>query len=165
MAADFTFTGPGSVVGTGVLIGVQQAGNPGVYNVTGGYGTFNDGSGSVSLSLVINPIPGNVSYSPTGGFIYDNVVTPAAGPGLILDYWGLLFAEAHSGELNLYANNLPVGGPVTDISYEEGRNGTLVASGTFSMTGFTLPVPEPSMAFLLIPALGFVGVIRKKFMA
>ena len=30
---------------------------------------------------------------------------------------------------------------------------------------YAITVPEPSMALLLIPALGFVGVIRKKFMA
>jgi len=36
--------------------------------------------------------------------------------------------------------------------------------GVSQATQAPVPVPEPSMAFLLIPALGFVGVIRKKFM-
>ncbi len=153
----FTFTGSG-VSGSGSLTGTAIG--SGVYNITTGTGTFNDGSGSVTITLIANPnAPGTTNSSI---FTYDDLVTPGALTGLILDNSGLLFAESNGAELNLWGDGLANGGngiagSSLDTWYEDsGPNG----NGTFAIS----TVPEPSMALLLIPALGFVGLIRRKFM-
>lgn len=170
----FTYTDlTGGVTATGTVAGDSIS--PGVFNVTTGSGTFNEGNGPVAITLLANPNSPGVGTSPSGAFNYDNLVTPGAPTGQILDTTGgLLFLEASGSnnpsgntELNIWSltgvaasgqDNWSEHGPA---GYSPDPSGW-GAPGTFTVT--SVKVPEPSMALLLIPALGFVGVIRKKFM-
>jgi hypothetical protein len=154
----FSFT-DGTVTGSGTLTGTAITRDE--FNITGGSGTFSGGGIAFSGPIYPTPTPPNISYSPSGQFLYDNLVFPgAAASGLILDSAaGILFVDpVTTNELNLWGN-----GGINNYSIYEWTAATgyiAPPNGTFTLSF----VPEPSMAFLLIPALGFVGVIRQKFM-
>jgi hypothetical protein len=133
---DFTYTN-GSDTATGWLE-VSSTPNAGGSNVIGGAVTF----GGITLNLA--PVSGQ-SYSPSGAFIVDNVLSPQGGSGFLLDVDGLLFVAAgDSEEINIWGN----GAPGIDSFYEWINGvGYVVAdnNGVFSITD----TPEPSSLLLL----------------
>jgi len=77
---DFTFTDAGGVSGSGTLFGTFEG--PGVWLLTSGSGTFDDGTtGLLPIDLVANPNgPDNSSLSTSGLFAYDDLLTPWVRP-------------------------------------------------------------------------------------
>jgi len=123
--------------------------SPGVDLITSGYIDINNGTGgnftTGQINLYLSPSPsGAPQYSPSGYFIYDNVLTPGADP--VIDNDGLLFADA-GVEINLFSN-----GP---------GNYQLYQNNGYNDTG-TMATPEPSSTLLLGTAfLLAVGLLRR----
>ncbi|HUB15939.1 MAG TPA: MYXO-CTERM sorting domain-containing protein [Acetobacteraceae bacterium] len=99
---------------------------------------------------------GGEGYSPSGAFIYDNMLYPSSNSteGALLDNGGILFAIA-GGEGNIWGNFRGPGG----YSYYTSVSGNyLIQNNAASFTIADPPssVPEPSPAGLV--ALGVVGL-------
>jgi hypothetical protein len=147
---DFSFS-DGGVSGSGTLFGTFEG--SGVWLLTSGSGTFNDGSGSGVINLVGNP---NYPFAtlvsetdPSNNFAYDDQLSLFSGPAQYLTVDGLYFTYG-SLDLNLYQLG---GGPGLDGWFE--GNGKGDTNGTFTITSYdisqngTPPVPEPG-SFLLL---------------
>jgi hypothetical protein len=154
----FSFTsGSDLTAATGALTGTAVGG--GVYDITGGTLDVTGGQDLGTYSL----LPGGpaVIYSPSGYFIYDNVVT-TSNP--FIDNDGLLFTPNGTSspdfEINIFSNG---GGPGTWQLYD---NAGYNVYGTFSLTDTTPTVtPEPSSLFLLgtgLFGLAFVAFRKSK---
>jgi hypothetical protein len=153
----FYYNAPGGVSGSGTLVGTNEG--SGVWLITSGTGTFDDGTITDSIALIANPNgPANSSLSPSGYFVYDDLLFPTSGPLQLLDEDGLLF-NFDGMELNLWDGGFP---------FEEGwaENTGPSGSGTFTIT------PEPSsfllmgsgllaLAFMLLRKSGMSGLFAK----
>jgi PEP-CTERM motif len=96
------------------------------------------------VPLYPNPDPGAVSYSPSGFFLYDDLIYHGIP---VLDVDGLLFVTAGGIEYNLWAN-----GPGAYQLYEYNP-----ATGAAVTDTGTLFVPEPEGWTLTLLGIGIVG--------
>jgi hypothetical protein len=140
----------GTIVGT--LVG--NLSSPGQYAITSGSGTLTDTywpSGNGVYSLVpdpSSPTPTN-SIIPVSWFQYDDLLTPAAPNGEILDYYGLYFYNSSLGlAINIWGNG--AGDPYT---WEVADSGGYRIGGSGQFT-----VPEASTALLLSVMMTVLGM-------
>jgi hypothetical protein len=136
-----------------------------VYQAVSGSITVTPGSMlflSGTWALYQNPNGMNASYSPSGYFIYDNLIMPNANP--MDTYPGLLFRQASNGyEVNLYSD-----GADTYILYDNyGRhvNGRMTVVDPPGPNAPTV-VPEPATmlagALLLLPfGISTIRIVRR----
>jgi hypothetical protein len=108
-AIDFTYTGADGLQGVIHLDGTAIT--PNEYQITDGTDTVTGGNGElIGVFNVIPVTPGfvpegsNYVLTPSNLFQYDNVVY-TDGVNSVVDYWGLLFANASGDAVNLYSNN------------------------------------------------------------
>jgi hypothetical protein len=142
----FSYSGVG-VTGSGTLTAELIA--PGEYVVVAGTDTATGGGVNGVLTLLFNPGSPNETNSPSGYFIYDNLLFPDGNP--VVSNGGLLFTNGTGGEVNIYSN-----GPSDYVYYDN--------------TGFNEPisidpsaVPEPAAFALLIPGVaGLTWAQRRK---
>ena len=146
---DFIFTDVNGDSGYGTLTTTALGG--GLFGVTGGSLTVTAGSHDAgTYSLYPNTNPWNVVYSPSGYFIYNDVLYPGSNPQL--DYYGLLFTSGGL-EINIYSPN---GSPGSYQFYDN--------TGYNSPAAFLASaVPEPSSCTLCGFALVSVaGIALRK---
>jgi hypothetical protein len=125
------------------------------YSVTGGNGTISGPGILDALALFTNPSPPNSQLSPSGFFIYDDMLSPTSNP--VISNPGLLFFGTSSGpcaptacEYNFFSNGMSGGTPNgTEQGY---LNNGFNEFGQFSIT----ETPLPSAWTMLIA--GFVGL-------
>ena len=106
-ADSFTWTdiGAGITSASGTL-NATSVGN-GEYIVNSGTAMFNGDS----MTLVAGTDDGSAQTSPSGLFIFDNVLFLSSDP--VLDVDGLLFADSLGTELNIWGNGAPAAIPRT----------------------------------------------------
>jgi hypothetical protein len=144
----FSFTSATANI-SGQLTGTQ-IGSTGVFNITSGFGTFTDNTGCCGGVY-------NVIFSSNYGFSFDNLLTPGALAGGLLDVNGLLVFKTAGGlELNIFGNG--IGQPYSLYVYDaEGFREA--ADGAFYLT------PEPASLMMFGSGLlGLGGLIRRKLM-
>jgi len=160
--ADYSFSyvdGTFSVSGT-LLTGSSD----GLATITGG--TLNTPTFTAQLYTGGGTIPATTPYltSPSGGFWYDNRVSPGSTP--VLTNPGLLFVLGTYGtssykEINIFGNS-----GAHDYSYYEGTSVgnyfNVYNNGTFTLTAQPSAVPVPPAALLLGTGLFGLVAIRKK---
>jgi hypothetical protein len=165
---DFTYTSasPGVSASGSLTTGASVGGG---YNVTNGGLTFE----SMNFDLIANANVGNPSYYPAPGvglgstgynFEYDDILFPTAGPGGLLDNYGLLFYDASNGDaINIWSNGQGVA-DYTLLAYDA-STGTWDISTSPSGTGtFTLnAVPDggTTLTLLGLAIAGLAGLRRK----
>jgi len=126
----------------------EQLATSGHISVIGG------GYSGNTFQLIPNPVPPSEQYSPTGYFIYDNLVYPGTNPSV--DNGGLLFGVPGSVEINVFSNGVSPGVPNGTSQIYDNTGANLY--GAFSLT----QVPEP--AFFqggVLLALAGGGVLRR----
>jgi hypothetical protein len=136
----FSYSGVG-VSGSGTLIADQIA--PGEYVIVAGTDTAVGGGVSGVLTLFANPNSPNETTSPSGYFLYDDLLFVGSAP--VVSNGGLLFTNGSSGEINLYSN-----GPELYVDYDN--------------TGFNVsitldPSPAPEPATFAVLATGIAGLV------
>jgi hypothetical protein len=144
---NFTFS-DGGVSGSGVLTGVSEA--PGVWLLTGGSGSFNDGVSSGVITLQPNPNYPSSSLDTYNAFGYDNQLMLWNGPNQYLDANGLFFTFG-ALDLNIYQSG---GGPGNDGWYtsDSDFNTNGDQNGSFAITSYSIDsgaTPEPGSILLL----------------
>ena len=130
------------VVGT-TIIGTDTVAVVGSVNITAGadIGTY---------SLYANPSPPTVVSSPSGAFVYNNVLYPGDP---ILDVYGLLFTGGGL-EINIWGNS-----PGNYSFWSHNAGGYNVSSDAVSIT----KTPEPtSLAFALIGGSALMATRLKR---
>ena len=161
-AADtFNFTySDGDVTGSGTLTSATgyYRGSQ-IWLLTGGSGTFDDGTNSGTINLVGNPnYPGSTMVeeaNPDYNFAYDGQLSLFNGPNQYLTVFGLYFVLSSTAgdiDLNLYQLG---GGPGYDGWFEGDGSGD--TGGTFTITGYSISpdeypssaTPEPGSTLLL----------------
>ena len=116
----FTYTSPDGLSGSVNVSGTQSS--SGTFDITSGTDTVTGGSGLVGVFTLFQ----NASYptavnSPSGYFIYDNLLTSNLNP--FVDNSGLLFISG-SSEVNVYSN-----GPDSYTHYDNtGFNDSIIVS-------------------------------------
>lgn len=136
----FVFTDTGSTFNISASLNATANGN-GTFTVTSGSGFFN------SNPIVL--IPG-AGISPSGAFIYNNVLYPASTPQL--DGNGLLFRNTVTGaELNIWGN--PNGSYSTYVGVAAGNYSLENNSSTITLSQAT---PEPGTWMLMAAGLGIM---------
>jgi len=147
----YLFTTSNGTTFTGTLSG--DLSSPGVDAITGGSGTLND-TYFPSGNGVFNLVPDSDSPNPTNStvpvtwFTYDDLLTPGAPDGEILDTNGLYFYDSSLGlAINIWGNGS--GQPYTWELADSGgyRDG---GDGEFYIT------PEPASLMLL--GTGLLGL-------
>jgi hypothetical protein len=141
----FSYVGAG-VSGSGTLTTTLLA--PGQYAVIGGTDVATGGGVNGTLTLLVNSASPNEAYSPSGYFLYDDLLFPNGDP--LVSNGGLLFGNGAGGEVNLYSN-----GPDDYVYYDN--------------TGYNVPitfdpsmVPEPAAFAIFIPGLAGLVHIRRR---
>lgn len=135
------------------------------YSISGTVAGTDNGNGSFTLisgSGFYNADPitliAGSGYSPSGNFIFDDVLFPNSNPAL--DINGLLFSFANNNELNIWGTGP---GAYTTYTYTPGVGYALQdASSVFTLT--QSPVPEPGTLAMLAMglALACIGGWRRK---
>jgi hypothetical protein len=119
---DFTFAiGPDTGYGS---LNTIDAGN-GQFLATAGTLTVTGGGEAGSYSLYPDPIGPSATISPSGFFIYDNVLYPSIDPVIDLD--GLLFT-GNGLEINIWGN-----GPGS-YTFDDNKTGIQDVGGPFTLT-------------------------------
>lgn len=147
-ADSFTWTdiGAGITSASGTLT-ATSVGN-GEYIVNSGTAMFNGDS----MTLVAGT--GSAQLSPSGLFIFDNVLFLSSNP--VLDVDGLLFADSLGTELNIWGNGTP--GSYSTYTGADGSYPLQDTVSTFSIVP-AVPTPEPSALILLVVGLlAFTGL-------
>jgi len=152
----FDYSGP-LVMASGTLSGTAL-GN-GSFEITSGEMYVTDGLAAGVYSLRVNPNGQAPAYSPSGYFIYDNLLAPESTDGVVT-WYGLLFAGA-GAEINIFRED--AAGPYT--FYSHGSSGNVVDYGAFS-AGWAVPgalpdVPAPGGAALLCVGAVVLGRRRR----
>jgi len=146
---DYTFGGANDS-GSGTLVATNNG--DGSFNVIGGTGTETVSGVTDTLTLLLNSAGTASKYSPSGMYIFDDQLFPAAGP--LIDYYGLMFTSSSGAEVNIWST------APDNYTYGAERNGsyTIQEATAFQLTA----VPEPSsIALLGLGLLGFAAVRRK----
>ena len=144
----WTDTGAGIISASGTLT-ATSVGN-GEYIVNSGTAMFNGDS----MTLVAGTDDGSAQTSPSGLFIFDNVLFLSSDP--VLDVDGLLFADSLGTELNIWGNGTP-----GSYSTYTGADGSYPLQDTVSSFSIVpaLPTPEPSaLVLLVVGLLAFTGL-------
>ncbi len=159
---DFAFSG-GGVFASGILTTAPAlvASNSGYgegYQITNVSGTLISPDLGGAMSLIGTSSPGALTYSPSGAFIYDDLLFPAS-PTAPLDYLGWMFYVAgpdnSRSEVNVFSSGGAGVSPVTEweISGFNTPVSFITANSNFTITA----TPEPGFYGAL--ALGFVGLV------
>jgi hypothetical protein len=153
-AADptFTFTATDAASGTfsyGVL--EAQANGDGTYTATGGYLVVISGPDVGTYDLFPNPNPPHPASSPSGAFIFDNVLYPGQDP--TLDVFGLLFTGGGL-EINIWGT-----GPGTYSYFSFNGSGFNLASNNAVFTLATTPGQMIPALESIVTALVNTGVV------
>lgn len=135
----FSYSGVG-VSGSGTLTTEQIA--PGEYVIVTGTDNATGGGVNGVLTLFANPGSPSETYSPSGYFLYDDLLFADSDP--IVTNGGLLFTDGTGGEVNLFSN-----GPDRYTDYDN--------------TGFNVPItldpsPVPEPATVPVLAIGLAGL-------
>ena len=151
-ADTFTFSATGSgFTSSGTLTGTLEAGDPGVYDITGITGTVN----GVTITGIL--APGQLHLGTSN----DNLLNTNVGSTL-LDYDGIGFTfGSPSSQGNFYYYD----GEYVFQSVVPGGNGA-VDDIQFAVTDTTAVTPEPSTLMLFgTGVLGLAGAARRRLMA
>ncbi len=141
---ELTFTG--ATVGGSALLDATNLGG-GTWLATSGTGSVSGPPLSGTLTLFPNPNPPNPVFSPSGFFIYDDLLFP--GQVELVNLFGPLFLLPDGHEVNIFNDNTPAS-PIYLYFDNTGFNQTV----TLTLTA----VPEPaSLTLLGLATLGLVG--------
>jgi len=144
----FQFDANNGFVFAGQLTGTQTA-NPGQYLITSGTGIVTPTMACCNVTFNINPNAASDPLIPSW-LSYDNLLTPGAPLGGILDNNGLIFTDpSNTFYLNVWGN----GDGTFDAWLLNDSGGSRIGqplSGTFYIT------PEPGSLFLL--GTGLLGL-------
>jgi len=146
----WTDVGAGITSASGTLSAHPVA--SGQYVVDSGTAMFNGDS----MTLVAGADNGSAQTSPSGLFIFDNVLSLSSNP--LLDVDGLLFADSLGAELNIWGNGTP--GSYSTYTGVGGSYPLQDTVSTFSIAPIvpTVPTPEPSaLVLLVVGLLAFTG--------
>lgn len=142
---DFSYTGAG-VTGSGTLTANLIA--PGEYQVLSGTDIVVGGVVSGALALFADAASPAAAYSPSGFFIYDNLLFTNLDP--VVNNNGLLFVDTAGHEVNLYSN-----APDAYVHYDN--------TGFNEAVSFTLTeVPEPASIAVTVFGLVCLGFFRQR---
>jgi hypothetical protein len=151
----FTFTYAGNAGDWATATLTANPNGDGTYTAISGSGTYASVEGNFGIELTPNnSSPLVVVYSPSGYFIYDDLLSVGNNP--FVTNPGLLFqiATGTATELNIFSN-----GPDSYTAYlNDGYN-------TTSVSASLAPVPEPTTLPLVlsgIMGLGFGQYLRRR---
>jgi hypothetical protein len=154
--------GGGDVTGTGTLSTQDTTSQSFDYAQTGFIGyLLTSISGVFQGVSVTGLLP--VDYTPSGGaqsFGNDNLITPSS-TGVDNDGIAFTLSTVETGfgsVVNLYFDHNVGSAGGNYLAYGVGGHLDEVAGGTFSVT----PVPLPAAAWLLLSALGGLGLLRHR---
>jgi hypothetical protein len=143
------FAEGGTTSGSGLLTGFLTS--PGVYELNSGSFTFTSGDGldAGTYSLLPNPNSPNQSQSPSGYFLFDNLISPAIDPFVTSS--GLLFGSGGI-EINLFST----AGNTPEYQLYENSGANVVGDASIVV------VPEPSPLIFILPVGAAFWYLRLK---
>ncbi len=158
-AAIFDWTLTGADAGSGTISTGAASGTG--YDITAMTGTIN----SVVITGLLGGQPGSAATSPSGAFIYDNVLYPDAAQ--LLDNSGILISVAGM-EGNIWGNHAGSGG----YSYYQGtcagcytiqnNADTFALSRTLTSASGGTAAPEPAALSLLGLGIISLSLVRRR---
>lgn len=149
---NWTDIGAGITSASGTLSAHPVGG--GQYIVDSGSAFFNGDS----MSLIAGTDNGAAQLSPSGLFIFDNVLYLSSNPTLDVD--GLLFADSLGHELNIWGNGAP--GSYSTYTGIGGSYPLQDVASTFTIVP-SVPTPEPSAIILLgVGLLALTGLAWRR---